>query len=121
MTSKRIFMLGGVLMISLLLTACVFVSADVVRPVPIDLLPQVENLQQDEDFGMGKNQRYHQIHKAEDLDCDDCHTEELSPGEAIFFAQDMSPDAPDPVDRSVCLFCHEGTDAELPLYGVETP
>ena len=121
MTSKRIIMLTGVLMIGLLLTACVVASVDVVRPVPIDLMPQIEKLQQDEDYGMGKKQRYHQIHKAEDLECEDCHAEELSPSEAIFFAQDMSPDVPDPVDRSICLVCHEGTDAELPLYGVETP
>ena len=122
MTGKRIIILAGVLMISLLLTAWAVVSVNAMRPVLIeDSLPQIEKLQQDEDYGMGKKQRYHQIHKAEDLDCEDCHTAELSPREAIFFAQDVSPDAPDPVDRNTCLFCHEGTDAEKPLYGVEMP
>jgi hypothetical protein len=121
MTSKRIILLTGVLMISLLVTSYVVVSADVMRPAPTDLLPQIEKIQQDEDYGMGIKQRYHQIHTGEGLNCEDCHTTELSSGEAIFFAQDMSPDTLGPVNRNVCLTCHEGADAQLPLYGIGTP
>lgn len=58
-------------------------------------------------FGTGLDQRYHKIHTSSiGLDCNTCHVQKMATLQEIFSVQDISPAAPGPVDRRVCLGCH---------------
>jgi GTP cyclohydrolase III len=64
-----------------------------------------------DDYGMGKDQRFHVIHADTiDMSCKQCHVNE-APYEIV---APYSEDA-DPVDRRVCLGCHLNGPAQ-PLY-----
>jgi len=60
-----------------------------------------------EAYGMALGQRYHTIHATTiGLKCTTCHSKNLDTQQKVFSAQDVSPKAPAPVDRRVCLGCH---------------
>ena len=55
-----------------------------------------------EEFGMEREQRFHQIHAdAIEMECSQCHVED-----APYELAQPSSESPDPVDRRVCLGCH---------------
>lgn len=61
------------------------------------------------EHGLAFDQRYHKIHaEVLGLECATCHTKanDMPTSQAIFSAQDVSPQAPGPVDRRACLGCH---------------
>jgi hypothetical protein len=71
-------------------------------------------------FGMATGERYHNIHATElNLDCTTCHVSTMTTGERVFSAQDVSSQAPGPVNREACLQCHE-TGPATNLYGGES-
>lgn len=63
-------------------------------------------------YGMALDRRYHKIHsKVAKFECATCHSDRPPPSQVIFSAPpavDVSPSAPGPVDRRVCLGCHLG-------------
>ncbi len=60
-----------------------------------------------EDYGLAPDQRYHDIHTTEQsLECATCHVSEPDTTQTVFTAQDVSPRAPNPVDKKACLRCH---------------
>lgn len=68
-------------------------------------------------YGLQPNERYHRIHATElSLDCTTCHLTSPDTEQTVFGDQDTSPSAPGPVDRQVCLECHQD-GAATDLYG----
>lgn len=70
------------------------------------------------DYGMATGQRYHNIHaNVLKLECANCHISgQPNPTQTVFNAQDVSPQAPAPVDKQACLVCHSTGPAKA-VYG----
>ncbi len=121
MTRKQVIVLVGIFGVAVLLTVLVFSRVEVVKSAPMNRPALVERLQ-DEDFGLGHDLRFTRIHEEEEeMVCEDCHTTELVPADAVFFEQDVSPESEEgPVNRNNCRGCHE-EDSDLPLYRAEAP
>ncbi|MGQ9630545.1 MAG: hypothetical protein ACUVXI_09560 [bacterium] len=62
------------------------------------------------EYGMASDRRYHKIHaEVVGLECNSCHIGKVSARMEPFAARppvDISPEAPETVDRRVCLGCH---------------
>ncbi len=72
--------------------------------------------------GLGLDQRYHKIHATVlELECVTCHTGEPDTTLTVFSAQDVSPQAPGPVDRGGCLSCHRAAGLASEVYGSSSP
>ncbi len=74
-----------------------------------------------DEYGLASGQRYHKIHATVlGLECATCHISELDTTQTVFIDQDVSPQAPGPVDKGACLSCHRAGPGE-DLYDLGTP
>ena len=62
------------------------------------------------EYGMASDRRYHKIHaEVIELGCESCHAERMATRVEIFARRppaDVPPEAPEAVDRRVCMGCH---------------
>ncbi len=73
------------------------------------------------EYELGLDQRYHKIHTGVlGLECASCHISQPDTAQDVFTAQDVSPQAPGPVDKRACLGCHR-SGAATSLYGTSFP
>ncbi len=80
-----------------------------------------EDIEVSEEHGLAVGQRYHDIHSEEGVECTTCHISEPDTTQTVFGAQDVSPQAPGPVDRKACLSCHSGSGPGEDLYSSDSP
>lgn len=70
------------------------------------------------DYGLAFGRSYHRIHTVQlGLGCATCHAQGMEDVDAIFSRQDVSPQAPAPVDKGTCLACHSGVGPGPQFYG----
>ncbi len=73
------------------------------------------------EYGLTPDQRYHKIHASViGLECATCHISELDTTQTVFIDQDVSLQAPGPVDKRACLGCHRAGPGE-DLYDLGSP
>ena len=73
------------------------------------------------DYGLAFGRSYHRIHTVQlGLGCTACHQQGMEDADAIFSRQDVSPQAPAPVDKGICLACHR-TGPGPNFYGPGAP
>lgn len=88
------------------------VIKEVTKEVPMNLPTLAQKIENGEidvgtEYGLGLDQRYHRIHATVlGLECTTCHISKPDTAQTVFTAQDVSPQAPGPVDKRACLGCH---------------
>jgi uncharacterized membrane protein len=96
------------------------------KEVPMTLPALAEKIRNGEidsgtEHGLALDQRYHKIHATVlGLECATCHISEPDTTQTVFNAQDVSPQAPGPVDKKACLSCHRAGPGE-DLYDLGSP
>jgi hypothetical protein len=130
MTRKSITTLSiALLIIGLVLGGVLGTAActrEVIKEVPMTLPTLAEKIKNGEidvgtEYGLALGQRYHNIHATVlGLECTTCHMGEMTTQQEVFSAQDVSPQAPGPVDRRGCLGCHRAGPGSN-IYGSSSP
>ena len=97
------------------LTAAPVLAAEAPAQKPVSAATQATKAMKP---SLGEKGRFHAVHKAEDLECSDCHSkDDVDP----LFLRAAEPQGGDqgPVDREGCMVCHKSPKKPTWYLGVK--